>query len=242
MLGTGIVLLSLPLSVFAQTVPPVQAGKSAQRLGTVNTNCQKATAQRLTSLTEVQTRIPTLKRLSSSQQQQFSGEVSTNISGIQGVQTQCTNDFNAGNLTGLVADYKSVFANYRIYAEMLPQLHLLIASDTMGYTANNLTTLYGKLQTRVQSAGNPSNLTALLSDMNAKITDAQTQYNSVESQAVGLTPSSYNTNPSGTTQIFQTARSEIKTGAGDLQTAFSDAKQIVQSIKSSKTISPVPSQ
>lgn len=234
-LGIGIVLLALPVSVFAQTVTPGQKGNKTVRLTTLNTNCQNAVNQRVTSLTTVQTRIPTLKRLSSSQQQQFLGQIATNISGLQKVQTQCTTDFTSGNLPSLASDYKSIFTTYRIYAAMLPQLNLLIASDTMGYTANNLTTLYGKLQTRVQTAGNPSNLTALLADMNAKVTDAQTQYSTVESQVAGLTPASYNSNPSGTTAIFQTARSEIKTGASDLQTALSDAKQIIQTLKTVKT-------
>lgn len=236
-IGLGIVLLTFPLLIHAQTVTLAQNGNKSTRLNTVNTNCQNAISQRLTSLNSVQSRIPTLKRLSSSQQQQYSGEVSTNISGLQGVQTQCTNDFNGGNLPNLRNDYKSVFTTYRIYAEMLPQLHLLIASDTMGFTVNNLTTLYGKLQTRIQSEGNPSNLTTLLSDMNAKTTDAQTQYNNVESEVTSLTPTNYNSNPSGTTTTFQTARSEIKTGATDLQTAFSDAKQIVQILKSSNASS-----
>ncbi len=92
---------------------------------------------------------------------------------------------------------------------------------TLGYTANNLI--------------------ALLSGMNSKITDVQTQHNNVGQQIAGLTPASYNTNPSGTTQTFQTART-IKTGANDLQIAFSDAKQIIQSLKSSGRVSPVPTQ
>lgn len=238
--GLTTVLFAFPVVASAQTVSvsPTGSTDKATRLTTVNTNCQNAVNQRLSSLNAVGARIPTLKRLSSAQQQQFSNQVSTNTTGLQGVQTQCTTDFNSGNLTNLLADYKSVFTNYRIYAEMLPQLQLLIASDTMGYTATNLNTLYGKLQTRVQSVGNPSNLTGLLSDINAKITDAQTQYNNVESQIAGLTPASYNSNPTGTSTTFTTARGEIKTGAGDLQTAFSDAKQIIQALKSMHGISP----
>src|SRR5258708_23216132 len=136
-IGLGIVLLTFPLLIHAQTVTPAQNGNKSTRLNTLNTNCQNAISQRLASLNSVQSKIPTLKRLSSSQQQQYLGEVQTNISGLQGMQTQCTNDFNAGNLTNLRNDYKSVFTSYRIYAEMLPQLRLLIASDTMGFTATN---------------------------------------------------------------------------------------------------------
>lgn len=242
--GMVTLLVASPLSAFAQTVSPTRGENQSARLSNLNTLCQNAVTQRVTLLNSVESRIGTLKRLSSSQQQQYQGEVTTNSTGLQGVATQCTTDFNAGNLTNLRNDYRSIFTQYRIYVEMLPQMRLLIASDTMGYTASNLNTLYGKLQSRVQSAGNPGNLTGLLTDMQTKINTAQMQYTSVESQVTGLTPTSYDQNPSGTNATFQTARSEIKTGAADLQSAWSDAKQIIQILKTlptSTTITPAPS-
>jgi len=191
------------------------------------------------------TRLNGLQKLSSTQKQQYSSEVQTDITGLQQLLTQCTTDFNAGNLQALRSDYKSIFTQYRIYAVFLPQLRLLIASDTMGVTADNLSSLATKLQARIQTAGSPSSLTSLLADMQAKISDSQTQYKNVESMVTPLTPNSYNTDPNGTTATFKTARADIKQGGTDLQTAFSDAKQIVQSLKgstSSPTVMPTITQ
>ncbi len=111
----------------------------------------------------------------------------------------------------------------------------------MGVTADNLTTLSEKLQTRIQTAQaagkNVSSLSSLLSDMNAKIASAKAQYVDVENQISPLTPASY----PGSTATLQDARSKIKSGAADLKTAWQDAKQIVQGLKSLKKAGPTAS-
>ncbi len=240
-IGVTMAILAAPVASFAQTVTPTTNPVKTGRLSNLNTLCTNAINQRLTSLNSTLSRVSGLKKLSASQIQQYTSEIQSDVTGLQGVQTQCTNDYNAGNITNLRNDYRSVFLNYRVYAEFLPQMHLLVASDTMGYTTDLLNNLVTKLQTRIQSAGNPANLVALLSDMKAKLADAQTQYSNVESQVTGLTPTGYDSNPSGTTSVLQTARTEIKTGAQDIQTALSDAKQIRAGLPTTtSTITPSP--
>jgi len=240
-IGLSVAMLAVPVVASAQTVTPAKgAVRKEANLTRLNTACTNAINQRLSSLNSANTRINGLVKLSSTQKQQYSGEITTDISGLQGVQTKCTNDFNASNVQSLRADYQSVFTQYRIYAEFLPQVHLLTASDTMSVTQTKLSDLATKLQSRIQSAGNSSNLTSLLSDIQAKVSDANTQYTNVESQVESLTPQSYDSNPSGTKSTFQNARSEIQTGASDLKTALSDAKQIIQALKSSNATTPTP--
>lgn len=234
-------ILALPFTASAQSVTPARgAGRRAANLSRISTLCTNAINQRVTSLNTANTRISGLIKLSSSQKQQYSGEVSSDISGLQGVQTQCTNDYNAGNIQSLRADYKSVFTQYRVYAEFLPQLHLLIASDTMGVTDTKLSDLATKLQSRIQSDGNPSNLTSLLSDMQTQVTNANNEYTTVQTQVTSLTPQSYDSNPTSTDSTLQGARGDIKTGASDLKTAFSDAKQIIQALESNNAPTPTP--
>ncbi len=231
-----------PVAALAQTVTqtPIQSGQTtstraanqAARLTQLHTLADDAITKRLSDLNSAQTRINGLVKLSSDQKTQFSNEITADINGLNSLKTKCDADTD---LTTLRTDYRSIFTTYRIYAEFLPQLHLLAASDTMDVTADKLSDLYTKLQGRVSSAGNPSNLTTLLSDMQSKITDATNQYNSVQSQITSLTPQSYDSNPTGTTATLKNARSEIQTGASDLKTAFSDAKQIVQALEASPT-------
>lgn len=233
-IGISALLLANPLVSFAQSVSPAMPNRTAN-LTRLNTNCANVISERVTSLTNANSRLMGLVKLAQNYKTQFSSEVSTDLTGLQTLQTQCTTDFNAGNVANLRTDYRNVFSQFRVYAVFLPQLWDLIASDTMGVTATKLSDLATKLQTRIQAAGNPSNLTTLLADMQAKIADANTQYANVETQVAPLTPSSYNTDPAGTTTILKNARGEIKTGATDLQAAWLDAKQIVQILKTMHT-------
>lgn len=235
------VLLSLPLGAFAQSTSPAPTGANkSSNLAKLNTNCTNSINERLASLNNASARINGLQKLAQNYKSQYLGEINADVSGLQALQTQCSADFNAGNVQALRKDYNNVFLQFRIYAVFLPQLWNLIASDTMGVTANKLSDLESKLQKRVQALGNQSNLLSLLSDMQAKISDANAQYSNVENQVSPLTPNSYNTNPTGTTAILKNARSEIKTGATDLQAAWKDAKQIVQALKAMKTTNPSP--
>lgn len=237
-LTAAAVLLATPLTVFAQTVTP--GANLEARLTKLHTECDTEVDKRITSLTSVQARINELQKLSSDQKNTFISEITTDSNGLTALKAKCDSDTD---LTTLRNDYRSVFTTYRIFAVFLPQLHLLAAVDTMGVTADKLSDLANKLQIRIQNAGNPSNLTSLLSDMQAKIADAKTQYTNAESQVTSLTPQSYNTDPAGTKQALTTARTDIKTGAQDLRDAFADAKQIVQALKALHTpVSPTVTQ
>ncbi len=234
--GSLAVLLLSPLSAFAQSVTTVpnspKAANQAARLANLHTLADNAITQRLTLLNTVSTRISGLVKLSSTQKTQYVNEITMDVNGLTSLKTKADADTD---LPTLRADYRSIFTTYRIYVEFLPQLHLLVASDTMGVTDTKLSDLATKLQSRIQTDGNPSNMTGLLSDMQAKISEANTQYNNVESQVTSLTPQSYNSDPTGTTATLKNARSEIQTGAEDLKAAFADAKQIVQLLRSTTT-------
>src|SRR5579863_3871225 len=97
--GLSIVMLAMPVVVSAQTVTPAKgAARKEANLTRLNTACTNAINQRLFALNKANTRISGLVKLSSAQKQQYSGEITTDSSGLQGVQTKCTNDFNAGNV------------------------------------------------------------------------------------------------------------------------------------------------
>ena len=239
----GLVITSHPFTASAQTATPAQDVKTANqtaRTDKLHTECNTAISNRLTALNALSTRVNGLKKLSTDQRTQYTNQITADINGLTSLKTKCDADTD---LTTLRADYRSVFTKYRVYAVFIPQLHLLAASDTMGYTADLMSQFAAKLQGRIESVGNPSNLTGLLSDMLAKIADAETQYNLVESQITSLTPDSYNTNPTGTQSTLKNARAEIKTGAGDLKAALADANQIREGLKtaeSNSSITPTP--
>jgi len=229
-------LLVNPGLALAQSVSPSPIAGQSQKLFDLRTKCDQAVDQRVTSLNSDSNRINGLVKLSSDLKSKYNGQIQTNISGLTTLKAKCDGD---ADLNTLKTDYKNVFLNFRIYAVFLPQTNLLTASDTMDVTADKLQDLYTKLQSRVQSAGNPANLTTLLADMQAKITAAKTQYSNAQSLVTPLTPQSFNTDPNGTKNIVTNAKNDIKAGAGYLKTAFQDAKDIRAALPTTKP-SPTP--
>lgn len=238
----ALVLLATPVIASAQTVTTTpksaqRAANQAARLAKLHTEADSAIADRIASLNSASTRVNGLVKLSSDQKTQYQGEITADVNALTSLKTKADADTDIPTLR---SDYRSIFTTYRIYAEFLPQLHLLVATDTMGVTDDKLSDLAVKLQSRIQADNNPSNLASLLSDMQTQVSNAKNLYGTVQSQITPLTPQSYDSNPTQTTATIKNARSEIKEGATDLKTAFSDAKQIVQALKASKSPTPTP--
>jgi hypothetical protein len=101
-------------------------------------------------------------------------------------------------------------------------------------------TLAGKLQTRIsaaQSAGNNVTVAqAALTDMNAKLTDANTQAQAAITEVSGLKPDNGDqTVMQSNTAALKDARTKIQTAQKDLVAARKDAGIIVKSVGGWKT-------
>src|SRR5258706_1592229 len=219
-----------PALALAQTTTPeatTTGGNTTERITSLKTKAQVLITDRVTRLNALLVRINAMAKLSTTDKTTFTTEINSDISGLNTLKTKIDADTD---IVTLRTDVKSIFTTYRIYGIFMPQISLLAAADRMGVASDNLTTLASKLQARVQAAGSPADLIALWTDMQAKITDAKTQYANVETQVAALTPASY-----PATNVLQNARTEIKTGAADLRAALQDAKLIRDGLKTQKT-------
>ena len=215
---TTSLLFASQSTVLAQTTRPKAAANQETRITTIKTRSDTEIDKRLTSLNNALSKISGAKKLSTGDKTKFSAEIQTDIANLTALKTKIDADTD---LTTLRADAKTIFTDFRVYAIFLPQIHLLAAADTMGVTADNLTAISTKLASRIQT-----NQQSTLDDMNAKITDAKTQYAAVEAEIVGLTPANF-----PATSALTDARNKIKAGAADLKTAVADAKQIRNGLK-----------
>lgn len=230
------VAVSLPQGIYAQTVslfPSVtqtQKNKNnqAQRIAMLHTRCDSEVNERIDSLNAILGKIAALKKVTDAQKAQFTSSVQSDITNLTTLKAKCDADTD---LATLQADTLSIFTSYRIYAVFIPQLHLLAAIDRMSVTADILSQFATKLQARVQSVGNPNSLTTLVSDMQAKISDAQSLYSQTISQITSLTPQTYDANKTAGKDILFNARTSLKTAFQDLRNAYADAKQIRDGLK-----------
>jgi chromosome segregation ATPase len=185
--------------------------------------------RRVTSLTELITKINSLKKLSATDKSGFANQIQAQIDSLNTLKTKINADTD---LATLRTDVQSIILSYRIYVVYLPQTRMLIAADSMGTTADNLTTLSIKLQTLITASGATgdtlTNLQGLLTDMETNIKNANDSYQSVETEILALTPQGY---PGNRTTLMD-ARAKLKTGLTDIKTARDDAKKIVKILRS----------
>lgn len=228
--------LILNPAVFAQTVtstPPVARTTLKQinqtnRMVNIKVRADNQIQYRLTSLNNALARIGNAKKLSAGDKSKFTSEVQTDIANMTDLKAKIDSDTD---LTTLIADAKSIFTDYRVYAIFLPQVHMLAAVDIMGVTADNLASVSARLQTRIQRDQSQNqditNLNNLLTDMNSKTVDSRTQAQAAESEVISLSPADF-----PASQTLKDARSKIKTGTQDLKTARQDGLQILQGLRS----------
>jgi hypothetical protein len=224
-----LMLITLTFSkVFAQSPSPKEGILSEARMTIIKTRADSQIEMRLASLNAALSRISNVKRLSDDQKNTFTGEIQTDIADLTALKTKIDADTDIKTLT---SDAKSLFTDYRVYAVFLPQIHEIISTDIIEITATNLTAIAGKLSERIQamqaSGKSVADLQGFLTDMQAKIADAQTQGTAAFNEIVSLTPSSY----PGSGSILKDARTKIRTATGDLKAALVDAKLIRAGLK-----------
>ena len=235
-----IIASSLSTLSYAQTVTPASTAKVAKntdaRVTDLKSRADTEITRRTTSLNTLFAKINGLKKLSDADKTTYTTNSQNEINSLNTLKTKIDADTD---LATLKTDVQSIVQDYRVYLVYMPQIRILSSADTMDVTADLLTTEAGQLQTAINNAASGGHdvtaLNTLLSDMNAKITDAKTQYQNATNLVTGLTPQGY---PGNKTSLI-TARADIKAGAGDLKTAHQDALQIRTDLKAF-SLSPTP--
>ena len=107
-----------------------------------------------------------------------------------------------------------------MFALVLPQGRIAAAADRAVTITGMMSTLGSKLQARIQAASTAGNnvtaVTAALTDMGSKISDAQTQAQAAVSVTAALTPDN------GVASVMASNTAALKTGQADIKTAVSD--------------------
>ncbi len=186
-------------------------------------------ARRLATLNTLTAKINAATKLSSSDKTTLSNEVSSTTSGLTALKTQLDADTT---IAAAHTDAESIFTEYRVYALVAPKVGLIKVADDQQVTQSKLTALSTKLQSRItaeQQAGKDvTQPQSELTDMNSKITSAQSISNKIETSVITLQPTDYNNDHA----ILSGDNAELKTAHTDDQAAFTDANNIVSSLKS----------
>lgn len=211
----------------------VKADILAKRIAKAKERANEEIARRITSLTNLNTRIQAMARVSTTTKTTISASITTQINTLNTLKAKIAADTD---LDTLKADIKTITESYRIYALVIPQAQIAVAADKILTVADAQTTVSGKLQSYIsqaQTAGKDvTSLNTLLADMNAKIADAKVQANAGVTLTATLTPDMGDkTKMESNKQALSDGRAKIKLGEQDLKAAQSDARKIVQGLK-----------
>lgn len=213
----------------------VSAGAKLQtRITTAQNRANQEIDRRVTALTDLNTKVQAMVKVSATAKANMANEISTQISALGTLKAKIDADTD---ITTLKTDIGSITASYRIFMLIIPQSRIVVASDKLGTVADSMTAISAKIQTRItaaQSAGKDvTSLTTTLSDMNAKLSDANVQSSAAASEVVSLSPDSGDkTKMAANDQALKDARSKLKVAMADLQTARQDITALLAGLKS----------
>ena len=213
------------------------AAALATRIQTAQSRASQEIDRRVTAMNTLLGKISAMTRVSASEKTSISDFLNQQISAMASLKAKILADTD---ITTLKTDIKSITDSYRIFMLIIPQGNVLATTDAMNETASMLGALGTKLQTRItaaQTAGaDVSAMNTLMSDMNAKIADAQTQTAAAVALITPLQPDQGDaTTIAANTAAFTAARADIKTARAELATARQDAGKIVTDLKALKT-------
>lgn len=215
-----------------------QTNAQIQKVSNLKNRADQEINRRLTTLNSLLTKITASKKLSDTNKSSLSTLIQSDITNLTTLKSKIAVD---SDLATLRSDVQLIVKDYRIYLLIRPKAGIVVAGDTVLANTEKLSTLAGKLQTRIsqaQAAGKDvSALQTAYTDMQAKIADAQKQALNAQTAVMPLTPEGY---PANKTTLLS-AVGMLKTARTDMQTARKDAETIIRGLKTlrdSKASSP----
>ena len=227
--------LSVGASASAGAGSTTVSAKADAKIGTAKGRADQEVTRRTNSLTDLNTKVQAMTKVSATEKTNVSNLVQAEISSLTALKAKIDADTD---LATLKTDIKTITEDYRIYMLVLPQGRMEVAADKIETVTSTYTALAAKLQARVSQAPSGTDTTqvnASLSDMNAKISDANAKAQAAVTLVANLQPDQGNATVAASNKTaLQNARADIKAALADLKTARQDAGSIVKAIESWK--------
>ena len=235
-------LLSIATPAFAATTVNASSRASA-RMVKAQANADTEITNRIAALTKLEGRISAMKNVTSDQKATLNANIATEVGTLGSLDAKIKADTDAASIA---ADKKSITADNRVYALVVPQANIVAAADSAATVGNMITALEAKLQARVSAAAtagtNVTALTASLSDMTAKVADGQSQAQAALTAVTGLVPDNGDqTVQASNTAALKAARADLKTAQSDYKAARADVQTVLAGVKVAKAPAPTTS-
>ncbi|OGF85612.1 hypothetical protein A2Z63_00170 [Candidatus Giovannonibacteria bacterium RIFCSPLOWO2_02_44_8] len=206
----------------------------AKRIELIKARANEEIDRRIKALDKLLEHVQKMKRVSDAQKNSTASMVAGEKAKLETMRAKIAADTD---LETLKADQRSIAESYRIFALIMPQAAILVAADRIKVIADNLITIGGKLESRINEAKNSgkdvASLELLLADYKAEIANAISKADAAINGVSSLTPDNGDTAKAASNRAaLQAAKENIRKGMEDLRAAREDARKIVQGLKS----------
>ena len=179
--------------------------------------------RRITLLEKLLTRIGESEWLTSVQKTDYSAQVQAEIDAMLVLQEESASITDQVTLQTYIKELQD---SHQRFILILPKIHLVIAAERIIHIVDEMTTLSTTLEEKIAEQGangvDTTDADALLSDMKAKLIDAQTQAENAKNLVANVS--------SGDTEkrtVLQNARQLIVAAVRNLNAARQDARKII---------------
>jgi len=218
------IIIATPSSVAAATM----TGTCGSNLICVQTFGKQQIDVRVASLNTLIATVQTHAYLTDAQKNVIQNDLKSSIPGLQALEKQLMGETVIANARD---DVHAIYANFRIYAIVLPRDSHEVWLDHLSNLHDNLVAGEPTINQAIQAASNKGiNVTqeqAQDADLVAKVSDAGTQITSAQNLVASLIPANY----PATNQTLTTMRAEMKVADTDLGSAAKDLHQITQELE-----------
>lgn len=184
--------------------------------------------RRITTLGRLDNLIDNSVHLTSANKTTLKNQVNTELNGLNTLKAKLSGETT---VAAARADVQSIYTEYRVYALVVPKIHLIKLADDVQATDTKLTELAGKLQSRIDGAKasgkDVSSIEAELTDLRAQVAAAQNIAGNVETKVIGLMSTDYNNDH----KLLSGYSAQLRTARSDNQAAYKDAQNIVNVLK-----------
>ncbi len=202
--------------------------------------------QRIESLNKLTARVNEMRRLTDAQKSGIITQIQGLVTSLTTLKTKIAIDMTASSTdqSVLKEDMESITKSYRIYALIMPQIHIIATVDRIATLGSSLTTVGTKLQTRIDLATTTDTtvLKATLVSYTTHIANANTQAQAALNLVLPLVPDNGDKAVQDKNMAaLKEARANIKKAMEEIALARKDAETIIKALspKSAKTVKSI---
>lgn len=229
--------LALETSVKAGVSTGTASAKASAKLTTTETKAvEKANAQidaRVEKLSTFSSRIEGMKLVSAEAKASLAATVQKTVTDLDDLKTKIASETEPSEIR---AAMQEITASNRVYALVMPKLHILVAVERANLIAEMMTAFNSKVQARIDAAkASGKDTTAVLAaqaDLVAKLADVKLQTTAAVGYVSNLEPDNGDkTVLAANNTALAKARADLRVAESDLKAARKDIATIITALK-----------